>query len=614
MNCQNQNQRKCKYFLAGLVSSLLLTGCFHNNDDPPVVTNNPPVAGDETYDTFGNTLLEVGILPSGNIAVMVSGSVLDNDVDGDSDPLTVSLDSAPVSGSVTLNTDGTFAYVPLAGQTSITDSFTYRVSDGTSSDIATVSINIAEQIWYVDNRSSSGMGTSNDPFATLAETEVVAVDGDTIYIANGDGTTLGLDNGLTLAVTNVKLTGEGVALVIGTSTLAAAGTAPSITNASGAGVTLNSADNTRIMGLNINGVSTDGLLVNDSTGVVVTGITLSNCGESAIQGEGADVGLTLTDVTIDTVDAVDPLISDDAIFIAATNSVSLTMSGGSINGVPGSLGDGIVLKNADAANVVSMSLDVRGVIFSNIEQDGIKLDNDNGVINAQIGGATVAEGNFLNVGFRGIQMQTSDDPTLSRSNSILIQNNTITSENESIQIRNIDDITNLSILDNVLNRATPGNVSDLIDVQAEFTATPQARINRNDINNVGGSDGIKVRVFDGASLTMEALNNDIEGPTEGLDFDVIETNIAPVNVTALNTTVLNNTLSSIGSVAMNARNADNTSVTCMDLQGNSAVADYELDAVVGSFALTAASQTIVFNPAGGSVSDPVFGTCAVPTF
>lgn len=605
------SQSNYKYLLAGLVSSLLLTGCFHD-DDPPAATNNPLVAGDDAYDTFGNTLLEVGVLPSGNIAVMVSGSVLDNDVDEDSDPLTVSLESAPVSGSVTINTDGTFSYIPLLGQTSITDSFTYRVTDGTDSDTATVSINITEKIWYVDNRSSSGMGTSDDPFATLAETEVVAVDGDTVYIANGDGTTLGLDNGLTIAVPNVKLIGEGAALVINSTTLVAAGTTPSITNTSGAGITLDSADNTQISGLSINGVSADGLQINDSTGVVVTGITISNSGESAIQGSGADVGLTLTDVTIDTVDVTDPSVSDDAIFISATASASLTMRGGSITGVPGNLGDGIEFENAVAANAVSMSLDVRGVIFSNIVQDGIKLDNDNGVINAQIGGASVAEGNFLNTRFRGIQIQTSDDPTLSRTNNILIQNNTITSGNESIQIRNIDDMSKLSVLDNVLNRAAPGNSSDLIDLQAELTANPQARINRNDINNMYGSDGIKVRVFDGASLTMEVLNNDIEGPAEGFDFDVIETDVAALDSTTLNATVLNNTLSSIGHVAMNARNANSTSVTCMDLQGNSAVADYELDAVIGSFALTFASQTIVFNPSGGSFSGT--GSCPVPAF
>ncbi|MDX2485941.1 MAG: Ig-like domain-containing protein [Gammaproteobacteria bacterium] len=600
-----------KYIIFAII--LLLEGCrWGSNDSNDSNDNTSPVVGNDTYDTFGNTLLEVGVTPSGTIAVKVSGSVLDNDADSDGpSALTVSSVGTPVFGSVTMDADGHFSYTPPDDNSPLVDNFSYEASDGGKTSTGMVSINITEQIWYVDNRSSSGMGTSDDPFASLTETELVAVDGDTVYIANGDGTTLGLDNGLTIAVPNVTLIGEGAALVINSTTLAAAGTAPSITNTSGTGITLNAADNTQIMGLTINGVSTDGLVINDSTGVVVNGITISNSGESAIQGSGADIGLTLTDVTIDTVDVADPLVSDDAIFITATASASLVMSGGSINGVPGNLGDGIVFKNADVANAVSMSLDVRGVIFSNIRQDGIKLDNDNGVVNAQIGGSTAAEGNFLNAGFRGVQIQTSDDPTLSRTNSILIQNNTITSENESIQIRNIDDITNLSILDNVLNRATPGTSSDLIDIQAEFTANPQVRIYRNDINNLGGNDGIKVRVFDGATLTMEALNNDIDGPFEGFDFDVIDATSA---TTTLNTTVLNNTLSSIVNVAMNARNANTTSQTCMDLQGNSvlALAPYELDAVFGSFALTAASQAIVFNPAGGSVSDP--GTCAVPTF
>ncbi len=67
-----------------------------------------------------------------------------------------------------------------------------------------------------------------------------------------------------------------------------------------------------------------------------------------------------------------------------------------------------------------MALDVRGVSFGDIEQDGIKLDNDNGVIDVQIGGATVAEGNVFDVGFRGIQIQTDEDPALGRTNRILM--------------------------------------------------------------------------------------------------------------------------------------------------------------------------------------------------
>ena len=450
--------------------------------------NTTPVASDDVYNAFGNTLLEVGVTASGNIATKVSGSVLNNDSDLDAGAvLTASLETQPVSGgSVSMNADGNFSYEPAAGQTAFVDSFTYRVSDGATSAIGTVSINVSERIWYVDNHSSSGFGTSNDPFASLAEAQLVAVDGDRIYIAYGDGTTLGLDNGLTLAVPNVTLTGEGTALIVGSTTLAGAGNAPTITNASGDGITLNSADNTRIAGINVSDVLGDGIVIGDSTGIVIEAATISNSGKSAIQGAGADIELFLTDVIIENVDVVDPSISDDAIFMAPTASVSLVMSGGSIDGVPGSLGDGIVLRNENSANVVSMNLDVTAVQFINIAQDGIKLDNDNGLITAQIGGPTLAEGNVFNVGFRGIQIQTDADPTMDRTNRIMVQNNTIASAKESIQIRHINDKTNLSILDNVVSRPTQITSGAIIDVQSEDSATTQARINRNDINLPGG--------------------------------------------------------------------------------------------------------------------------------
>ncbi len=575
-------------------------------------TNNVPVANADSYATFGNTLLEVGGTPSGAIAVSVTGSVLDNDVELDAgDSLTVSLETSPaLGGSVSIDALGNFSYTPPAGQTAITDSFTYRLADPTSFAIGTVSIAVSERIWYVDNRSGSGDGTSSAPFATLGEAELAVGAGDTIYIANGDGTTLGRDAGLTLAVPNISVVGEGVALVISSQTLAPAGTAPNLTNTTGAGLTLNSADNTLILGLNIDGASEDGLRIDNASGIVIEGVTISNSGQSAIDAGGADVDIALTDVTIDTVDTADPAVSDDAIIIAATANAALTMQGGAIGNVPGSLGDGIVMRNQDAGSPVIMNLDVRGVTFTAIGQDAIKLDNDNGVMNVQIGGSLPADGNIIEAGFRGIQIQTDADPTSSRVNSITIQNNTITSASEGIQVRHIADQANLSILDNILSRAVPANVSDLIDVQSELVASNQARVNGNDLDNLGGSDGIRVRVLDRATLTMEARDNLIDGPLEGLDFDVIETDIAAGDATTLNISVLTNTLSGIGDVAMHARNANGTSVTCMDLQGNSTVADYVVDATLGTFQLTAASQTVVL--AGGSVSDP--GSCPVPTF
>src|SRR5690606_9859342 len=62
----------------------------------------------------------------------------------DNDTLTVDLVSGPSKGSLTLNEDGSFEYVPNADYAG-TDSFTYRVTDGTlTSAPATVTIAIEQ--------------------------------------------------------------------------------------------------------------------------------------------------------------------------------------------------------------------------------------------------------------------------------------------------------------------------------------------------------------------------------------------------------------------------------------------------------------------------------------
>jgi VCBS repeat-containing protein len=63
--------------------------------------------------------------------------------DGDSATLTVTLVSAPTHGTVTLDPNGTFSYVPALNYNG-TDSFTFKASDGSSqSNIGTVNIAIA---------------------------------------------------------------------------------------------------------------------------------------------------------------------------------------------------------------------------------------------------------------------------------------------------------------------------------------------------------------------------------------------------------------------------------------------------------------------------------------
>jgi hypothetical protein len=107
-------------------------------------------------------------------------------------------------------------------------------------------------VWFVDNTSSS-LGTFNSPFPTLAEAQSASAPNEIIYVFPGDGTTTGLNAGITLQ-NNQKLFGSGISQSIpttqGTITIPQfSTTAPVITNASGSVIFL--ANNNEISGLNL---------------------------------------------------------------------------------------------------------------------------------------------------------------------------------------------------------------------------------------------------------------------------------------------------------------------------------------------------------------------------
>ncbi|MBI1249378.1 tandem-95 repeat protein [bacterium] len=78
-----------------------------------------PTAGYDTYETDADTTLTVD----------AASGVLANDQDGDGDALSVTLVGDPTYGTVTLQADGGFSYVPATGFSGV-DSFLYVVSDG----------------------------------------------------------------------------------------------------------------------------------------------------------------------------------------------------------------------------------------------------------------------------------------------------------------------------------------------------------------------------------------------------------------------------------------------------------------------------------------------------
>ena len=81
-------------------------------------------------------------MPSGATLSVAAPGVLGNDGDADGDALTAVLASGPASGSLALNSDGSFSYTPNTGFAG-TDSFVYRAYDGALySNSASVSITV----------------------------------------------------------------------------------------------------------------------------------------------------------------------------------------------------------------------------------------------------------------------------------------------------------------------------------------------------------------------------------------------------------------------------------------------------------------------------------------
>ena len=84
-----------------------------------LLINSPPIAVDDSYSTLENQ----------GIAINAENGVLANDLDPDNDELTAFLVSGSGKGTMILNTDGSFSYVPPSDFYGI-DTFSYQAFDG----------------------------------------------------------------------------------------------------------------------------------------------------------------------------------------------------------------------------------------------------------------------------------------------------------------------------------------------------------------------------------------------------------------------------------------------------------------------------------------------------
>ena len=122
--------------------------------------NDAPVAVNDSYSTNEDTTLTIGTAATGII-----GNLTGRDSDIDGNPLTAALVTGPAHGTLTLNSDGTFTYVPDANYNG-PDSFTYKVNDGLlDSNVATVNISVSPV--------NDAPVAVNDSYTTNEDTSIV---------------------------------------------------------------------------------------------------------------------------------------------------------------------------------------------------------------------------------------------------------------------------------------------------------------------------------------------------------------------------------------------------------------------------------------------------------
>jgi VCBS repeat-containing protein len=159
---------------------------FHGSDSFTYTVNDGTVDSSPAIVTI--TVDAVNDAPVGDASAFATdedttytGALTGSDVDGDA--LTFALDTQAAHGTVTVNSDGTFSYVPSANFHG-TDTFTFIVNDGTAdSTPATVSITVNS---VNDAPTADPFSFSTDEDTTYAGTLTGSdIDGDSLTFALG---------------------------------------------------------------------------------------------------------------------------------------------------------------------------------------------------------------------------------------------------------------------------------------------------------------------------------------------------------------------------------------------------------------------------------------------
>ncbi len=152
--------------LKASIIALLLSGCDIGDDDDKTAKNNAPQAMDFMATTKTDTELMAKLSAT----------------DADGDMLSYTLATAPGSGELSLNSDGSFSYQPAAEFTG-TDSFEFIVSDGKAqtTGMAHIEVEVLEVSFASYSRNAFNQTETDEPLAVNGREFMQDVSSETAY-------------------------------------------------------------------------------------------------------------------------------------------------------------------------------------------------------------------------------------------------------------------------------------------------------------------------------------------------------------------------------------------------------------------------------------------------
>ncbi|HZH90615.1 MAG TPA: Calx-beta domain-containing protein [Pyrinomonadaceae bacterium] len=515
-----------------------------------------PQARNDAYTTVGNTLLEAGLAsPSGNPAVTSTVKVFDNDTAATDPSTLVSFDATtPNSGTVTLNPDGSFSYLPAPGFTG-TDTFTYTVSNSavpSLTDTATVTITVSNRVWYVNNAAAAGGdGRSSSPFQTLAPVNGAGGAGDSdaagdyIYLFTGNAA---YTTGLTLEADQFFI-GNGVALVVGSHTLRAAGTRPTLSNGAGnaltlavntntQGLNLTAASNAAIFGSGISGAAVNVSDVNVSTTGTGTGVSLTNQAApfnysgggtgSAISGNSSGTAVLISGGNANITFSGTPISQNSgrAIDIQTRTGGTVSFNNGSTVTQTAGSTDAVVLRNNTGGSVINFSNNVnlttnagRGLYTDNSTGSfTLNMNAANNNISATGGAAIDVEDIAADLAF--VNLTSTNSVAAGGSSGVRISNLSNTPAGRSVTVTGTTTVSNSAGTGVLINsNAAAISFATLNSAPAAGQIGLLADSNSGTVSSTGGtittSDAIAVSVLNSPlNMTLASVSTDNTGDSD----------------------------------------------------------------------------------------------------